>query len=277
MLRPTLYFRIAPLPQRRQCRRGEHQHNGTIALTQSNFSGVTPTRRVLEVSSARRFHQVIIYYCSLPLREGARCLSPVRGRKLHSLLRGFGEPVQLIKRRASVFFASSQPTPHPQTSIPPSRNRATWRHQSHLIWYVVFQSTSAEAHWASRAAAKTRRRRKEKAKHSLTNGQKPGLEFTDPVRQTLQLHPGVNTQTHTHTATLRAFVPGSRWAGEVWAQHWTVLSFAFFCGMVAGSRRMSVVSIRNVTISLKSKKSNACDAFCLSKLMNHTGSVLCRN
>lgn len=171
-------------PRGGSCLRGEHQHNGAIALTQSNISGVTPTRRVLEVSSARRLHQVIIFYCSLPPREGVLFLSAVRGRKLHSPLRGFGEPVQLIKRRASSFFFFFLHLLSPQTSIPPSRNRETWRHQSHLIWYVVFQSTSAEALWASRAAAKRRRRRRrKKEKHSLANGQKPGLEFTDPVGQ----------------------------------------------------------------------------------------------
>lgn len=42
----------------------------------------------------------------------------------------------------------------PSTFVPPSINRAIWRHQSHLIWCVVFQSTSAEVLWAPRAAAK---------------------------------------------------------------------------------------------------------------------------
>lgn len=66
------------------------------------------------------------------------------------------------------FFAS-----FPRMSNPPKRNRATWQHQSHLIWYVVFQCTSAGALWAPRAVAKRKGRREEKRKekHCLANRQ----------------------------------------------------------------------------------------------------------
>lgn len=74
----------------------------------------------------------------------------------------------------------------PRMSNPPRRNRATWQHQSHLIWYAVFQSTSAEALWASRAVAKRRGGRRgekrKKEKHHLANRQSQAWNV-DPVEQ----------------------------------------------------------------------------------------------
>lgn len=58
--------------------------------------------------------------------------------KLHSLLLGLGEPPDLIKQQVSAFL-------HLFLNVVPfSINRTVWQHKSHLIWCVVFQSTSTE-------------------------------------------------------------------------------------------------------------------------------------
>lgn len=184
ILRPTLlFFKLLLSPRGGSCLRGEHQHNGAIALTQSNISGVTPTRRVLEVSSARRLHQVIIYYCSLPPREGVLFLSPVRGRKLHSPLRGFGEPVQLIKRRASsfLFFLHLLSPERPSHQVEIEQHGDT----SHISFGMLcFRAPPLRhsGHQGQQQREEDEEERK-KEKHSLANGQKPGLEFTDTVGQ----------------------------------------------------------------------------------------------
>lgn len=49
-------------------------------------------------------------------------------------------------------------------------------------------------------------KKKKKAKHSLTNGQEPGLEFTDPAEQPF-CGPFSCTLVQKHTVTFRAFVP----------------------------------------------------------------------
>lgn len=134
MWRPTLFFKIAFFPpKRRLCLRGKHQHNATIALTQSNMSGVTPTHCVLEVSYARRFHQVIIFYCSVPLCEGVVFLSGLQGWKLHNPLHGFWEPVQLIKQRVSFFLHFS----HKCRTHPEEMDNMATPVTSHLVYCVL--------------------------------------------------------------------------------------------------------------------------------------------
>lgn len=184
MLRPTLFFRFAPFSQRRQLppwRASTQWRHCTYSVKYQWCDAHSPCVGGVICQETSPGNYLLLFFAS----EG-RCALPFSSARAK-----IAQPPPWIWRASATrqaegqqFFVFFLHLLSPRTSIPPSRNRATWRHQSHLIWYVVFQSTSAEALWASRAAAKRRRRRRrKKEKHSLANGQKPGLECTDPVGQ----------------------------------------------------------------------------------------------
>lgn len=147
--------------------------------------------------------------------------------KLHSLLLGLGEPPDLIKQQVSAFL-------HLFLNVVPfSINRTVWQHKSHLIWCVVFQSTSTE----TGAAGK---------KHSFANGQKLGSKFTVPTEKPF-VEPFscallcTNTQWRT-LWTLLHFHVGGEEALSQWKQQ------SFLCPLAVTICMIVLVCLSNTTM-----------------------------